>query len=220
MADRGEAAEQPVKGPVMARVVLDGPHGGLGWRGLGDVDLAVCVAGGSGVSFLLGVADEAVRELAEGSQLTAVRLVWILRDLGASASTRARARDGADPASSCRPHAETYEAIASLFRPLLSDRITLALYLSTASTADSDDFALPSPPPSESHVTLHGQPHLDALLSQTINAERFQPTRGVRVLACGPAGLVKDVRSAVGRLGVRRRVRWGGVDFVGDGFAL
>jgi hypothetical protein len=77
-------------GPVMTRVVVDGPYGGRGWRGLDQVEEVLCIAGGSGVSFLLGVAEEA-RALrhtqGEETNLRIVRLVWILRDYGEQASS-------------------------------------------------------------------------------------------------------------------------------------
>lgn len=47
-----------------------------------------------------------------------------------------------------------------------------------------------------------------------------QPTKGVHVLACGPEGLVKEVRMAVGALRVRERVGFGGVEFWGEGFGV
>lgn len=71
--------------PVQVRVVLDGPYGGLGYSGLGEAEMVVCVAGGSGVSFLLGVAEEAREAMAQG-KLRVVRLVWATKNYGTFSS--------------------------------------------------------------------------------------------------------------------------------------
>lgn len=70
-------------GVVQVRVIVDGPYGGwtsVGGRGVEEV---ICIVGGSGVSYLIGVAEEAARAMREtrkGSKLRLVRLVWVIRD--------------------------------------------------------------------------------------------------------------------------------------------
>lgn len=77
---RSQTALEKVGEPMSVRVVLDGPYGGL-WTGVGDKEVVVCLAGGSGVSFLLGVGEEVKRAQREGRG-TQGRLTWILRDIG------------------------------------------------------------------------------------------------------------------------------------------
>lgn len=105
--------------------------------------------------------------------------------------------------------AETYHSLVPLFRPLLSPSITLSIVLSRPSS---------TPPTLGEHTTLLPLASASNLLQDALlNAE---PTRGVQVLACGPEGLVKEVRMAVGALGVSERVEFGGVEFWGEGFGV
>jgi len=83
------------EGAVQVRVIIDGPYGG--WQPLGarEVEEVICFAGGSGVSYLIGVAEEAKRifseqEEKEGGKLRVVRLVWVTKDFGESRRPRFR----------------------------------------------------------------------------------------------------------------------------------
>lgn len=43
---------------------------------------------------------------------------------------------------------------------------------------------------------------------------------GLAVIACGPEGIIMEARNAVAGLGIRERVRCGGIEFHGETYAL
>lgn len=211
------------EGTVQVRVIIDGPYGG--WQPLGarEVEEVVCFAGGSGVSYLIGVAEEAKRVFAEqeergGGKLRVVRLVWVTKDFGESVnlavSTRRSSNRKTDFDSSffSLPTA-SFHSLIPLFTPVLSPSITISLHLT------QHDPRTPLPTSLPLYCTVHSlRPSLPLLLSTLL--EEDDPLGGVEVLACGPPALVAEAGNAVGAMGVRERVSMGGVEFSGEGFGL
>jgi hypothetical protein len=68
---------------IPVQILIDGPYGGL------KLDLAgyqniLLVAGGSGITFVLGCIEEGLRRVQEGGQggrLEWIHAVWVVRDL-------------------------------------------------------------------------------------------------------------------------------------------
>jgi ferric-chelate reductase len=63
------------------KVVIDGPYGGLTL----DVDkfgVMLLVAGGSGITFMLGCIEECLRKGANGGGPRRIEAVWVVRDMG------------------------------------------------------------------------------------------------------------------------------------------
>ena len=60
-------------------VMLDGPYGGLKMD-LGDYDGVFMVAGGSGVTFVLGAIEEALRAREKGGGPSKVDVAWVVKD--------------------------------------------------------------------------------------------------------------------------------------------
>ncbi len=61
-------------------VMLDGPYGGLKLD-LAEYESVLLVAGGSGVTFVLGAIEEALRVSEKGRGPRTVEVAWVVRDL-------------------------------------------------------------------------------------------------------------------------------------------
>ncbi len=72
-----------------AKVVLDGPYGGLSLD-LDRFETVLLVVGGSGVTFMLGCIEEALRKGLQGGGPRRLECVWVVKDMGGSRN-RARA---------------------------------------------------------------------------------------------------------------------------------
>ena len=69
-------------------VILDGPYGGLKID-VGDYGRVLCLAGGSGITFTLGVIEAAICARVEGV-IRNVDIVWAVREACESAISRIR----------------------------------------------------------------------------------------------------------------------------------
>jgi len=61
-------------------VMIDGPYGGLKMD-LGDYETVLLVAGGSGITFVLGAIEEAIRVKAGGHGPILVQVAWVVKDM-------------------------------------------------------------------------------------------------------------------------------------------
>jgi ferric-chelate reductase len=61
-------------------VMIDGPYGGLKMD-LGEYEGVLMVAGGSGITFVLGAIEEALRVKRKGTGPNRVDVAWVVRDL-------------------------------------------------------------------------------------------------------------------------------------------
>lgn len=80
------AAQHAAQGDLRVTVMLDGPYGGLSFD-LGDYETVLLVAGGSGVTFTLGVLDDIVGRVirhgrAKGEKTRFIKFVWFMRSYG------------------------------------------------------------------------------------------------------------------------------------------
>ena len=63
------------------RVVVEGPYGGLGNMVMSSFTSALLVGGGSGVTFVLGQAEELVRDILSGrSSVRFIDVIWITQE--------------------------------------------------------------------------------------------------------------------------------------------
>ncbi|CDZ98418.1 Ferric reductase, NADH/NADPH oxidase and related proteins [Phaffia rhodozyma] len=181
---------------VAVSVMLDGPYGSFGAHGLSEekAEVVICIAGGSGVSFLIALAEEARAEWAAiGSRarsgVKVIELIWVVRTLA------------------------MYTSLEALLSPLLSSRVRLSVYLTQSPPPTANEDA----PTVRPYTTLHFiKPDLGATLRTLM--DEHAPVSGVSVRACGPSGLVRQVERSVGELGRAVRTEVGGISFEAESF--
>ncbi|KAJ9100909.1 hypothetical protein QFC20_005325 [Naganishia adeliensis] len=190
------------------RVLLSGPYGGL------KLDMAsygsvLLIAGGSGVTFMLGCIEECLTRKRE------------LRTSG---------RAGEGP----RKVESTIESMAPTLAYLAALASTSGFQLIYHLYLTHPPRPLPSGPPPSLPATTTLAPYRPAI-SQLVREALPPPTfpeleegrtktccthGGLAVVACGPEGIVTESRNAVAVLGIGERVRCGGVDFHGECYTL
>jgi ferric-chelate reductase len=72
--------ESPAPG-CQVKVILDGPYGGLTL----DIDkfgVMLLIAGGSGVTFMLGCIEECLRKGVNGGGPRRIECAWVVKDMG------------------------------------------------------------------------------------------------------------------------------------------
>ncbi|ORX36798.1 hypothetical protein BD324DRAFT_627198 [Kockovaella imperatae] len=185
------------------KVMIDGPYGGL------KIDLAVSnhvlvIAGGSGVTFLLGTMEEVLRchRCASPTKVTAV---WTVATFA------------------------SVEGLSSTFSYLSERAGRLGIEFSLeiharGSSAVSTDHTLPAntiihdtrlnvPDLIRKHVTIPSRQDVEDGGAEVSSG-------GLAVIACGPESLVAEARNVISLLSISDRVRAGGVVFHGESYAL
>lgn len=224
----GNVDEEGIDHPgKRVQVMIDGPYGGLSMD-LGQYESVLLVGGGSGITFILGSIEEALRVREKGRGPAKVDVAWVVKDL-------------------C-----TIEALA----PSLLHLYTLAQRLSLALTYNlyltNPPHPLPPTPsllpasttlsPYRPEVAQLVRESLPLPLTKTQGASLEQGRElltggddghqvqhhgegrghagGLAVVACGPEGIVMEAKNAVAGLGIAERVRCGGVGFHGECYVL
>ncbi|OWT41852.1 ferric-chelate reductase [Cryptococcus neoformans Bt1] len=224
----GNVDEEGIDHPgKRVQVMIDGPYGGLSMD-LGQYESVLLVGGGSGITFILGSIEEALRVREKGRGPAKVDVAWVVKDL-------------------C-----TIEALA----PSLLHLYTLAQRLSLTLTYNlyltNPPHPLPSTPsllpasttlsPYRPEVAQLVRESLPLPLTKTQGASLEQGRElltggddghqvqhhgegrghagGLAVVACGPEGIVMEAKNAVAGLGIAERVRCGGVGFHGECYVL
>ncbi|KAH9943638.1 iron reductase [Amylocystis lapponica] len=212
---RGEKTAGP---GAAVQVMLDGPYGGCSID-LGQYESALLVAGGSGVTFTLGLLDDLAARCvklgrAGGEKTRRVEFAWCIR---------------------------SYSCIA-WFAPMLTDIATalagssLDLHISIFVTCLCKPEAVPPIPNSD--VTIL-RPSVNALLHDMVTPPSLasveddrssQSSRaklnwvglggGVAVCAAGPETMTREAQNAAARLGMVRGVELGGVGLHTELFAI
>ncbi|OXH42147.1 ferric-chelate reductase [Cryptococcus neoformans] len=224
----GNVDEEGIDHPgKRVQVMIDGPYGGLSMD-LGQYESVLLVGGGSGITFILGSIEEALRVREKGRGPAKVDVAWVVKDL-------------------C-----TIEALA----PSLLHLYTLAQRLSLTLTYNlyltNPPHPLPSTPsllpasttlsPYRPEVAQLVRESLPLPLTKTQGASLEQGRElltggddghqvqhhgegrghagGLAVVACGPEGIVMEAKNAVAGLGIAERVGCGGVGFHGECYVL
>lgn len=172
-------------------VTIDGPYGGLKMD-LGRYDSVLVVAGGSGVTFLLGSVESALCAAEAGRGPRSVRAAWVVREpslVDALAPTLVHLHESAER---------------------LAVDLQFSIYLSNPPSPlpQSDDL------PKGTTMAPY-RPEVGQLVR-----EALPRNGGLAVIAAGPEGLVSEARNAVAGLGVAQRVGAGGVAFHDEVYAL
>ncbi|KAI0084940.1 incomplete iron reductase [Irpex rosettiformis] len=189
------------------RVLVEGPYGGPGHTVYTSFSGALVVAGGSGITFALGMVQDLLQRDREGkSRLKCIELVWSVQDPTAILP------------------------LLGLFNQLLRQSTSKRYYTSLQVTiCYTRCFA--NPPPHVLKVlqtelplglrVTPGRPKLQSTLNSVVDRacqlfhggkEDQGAPAGVLVTVCGPQGLAEDVRKAVRGVEPQRRRRAGGVE--------
>lgn len=77
----GNVDEEGIDHPgKRVQVMIDGPYGGLSMD-LGQYESVLLVGGGSGITFILGSIEEALRVREKGREPAKVDVAWVVKDL-------------------------------------------------------------------------------------------------------------------------------------------
>ncbi|PSR76381.1 hypothetical protein PHLCEN_2v8477 [Hermanssonia centrifuga] len=188
------------------KVLVEGPYGGPGHTLYSSFSGALLVAGGSGITFALGVLQDLLQKDLEGrSRLKCIELVWSVQD-----------------PSAVLP-------LLPLFSALLAQSSSRPYY-TTVNISVSYTRCFSNPPEHVSKTLSRlppgltvtpGRPKLQSTLASVVDRacalfhrgrENVGAPAGVLVTVCGPQGLAEDVRKAVRRIEPERRKRAGGVE--------
>ncbi|TYJ57001.1 hypothetical protein B9479_002280 [Cryptococcus floricola] len=205
------------------QIVIDGPYGGLKMD-LGQYEHVLLVGGGSGITFILGSVEEALRVREQGRGPAKVDVAWVVKELSAI--------------EALSPTLLHLHALAQR----LGLQLTYNLYLT-----DPPHPLPPSPAVLPSTTTLSPyRPEVAQLVRESLplpiplrggsslemgvtdEEEHLGGHGGVgkghggglAVIACGPANLVSEASNSIAGLSIAERVRCGGIGFHGECYAL
>lgn len=175
-------------------VTIDGPYGGLKMD-LGRYESVLTVAGGSGVTFLLGSIESALCATEAGRGPRAIRAAWVVREL------------------------PLVEALAPTLGHLheSAERLCVELQLSIYLSSPPNPLPQPDGLPKGATVSPY-RPEVAQLVREALPVG--EKHGGLAVIAAGPEGLVSEARNAVASLSVSQRVRAGGVGFHDEVYCL
>ncbi|KAH9935370.1 ferric reductase like transmembrane component-domain-containing protein [Fomitopsis serialis] len=205
LARRAEYCEAGGGSPRV-RVLVDGPFGGPGHAVIASYSAALLVAGGSGISYPLAIAEELLRDASYGaSRVRLINLVWSVQDT-----------------ASLDPILPQFTRLLRTARHT-GTHLRISLFHTRATTSTEPKLS-PSARFLPQGLTVRaGRPPLASLLSSVVNRtlevhkasvawtpqagsgeaqERRSPS-GVFVGVCGPRALGEDVERLVRTFGAR-----------------
>lgn len=180
-------------------VLLDGPYGGA-TLDYGTYESVLLVAGGSGVTFTLGILDDLVGRIVKlgrpnGERTRRVTFAWYIQSFGAIMWFERYLR-----------------AIATAAQGSSVD-ISLRVFV----TCLCDPDAIPSIP----HLIVElAKPPVAELLPPLLDATKSGSAGGVGVAASGPESLTRSAQNSVARIGPLTAASVGGVELHTELFAL
>ncbi|KZV76839.1 hypothetical protein PENSPDRAFT_679856 [Peniophora sp. CONT] len=207
--EKSSAAIEAGAGQVTrtVRMLVEGPYGGPSYTMFDSYSGVVLVAGGSGISFALGVLDDLMEAHATGrSRVRAIEIVWAIADPVALTAL--------------------LPVLCPLLRPRPSPHSALAVRMIVHYTRSGGRGPLPDSSCLPTGVHLRaGRPDLsqtlDAAIDSVLNASpASERAGGLVAAACGPLELVAQLQSAVGSLSWKRWRDVGGVETVSEAFAF
>jgi len=199
--DMATGSASPEKGGVIgakAKVIIEGPYGGIGHTMMDKYSGALFVCGGSGITFGLAAMQELIqKDIAGRSCVKALELVWCVQNPGSVMSM--------------------LPTFASLTQQAPFTEVRVSVYYTRSSVSDPNKLYGYLPP----NITLTpGRPRIDTILDNMVDrtCSAVERTSGFFVGACGPVSLGEQVRSAVGRVDSGRRKAVGGVELCEEVF--
>ncbi|KAK4941335.1 hypothetical protein LTR10_018745 [Elasticomyces elasticus] len=190
-------------------VILAGPYGGSIMNQLQPDTNVLCVAGGTGVTFVLPVLLKMVKDTAQSDRK--IELVWVVRRSGDVAWVKAELdvlrQAEASHALKIRIFV-TRECSASGGDDVMRDKISLSSsteVLKTPSASESGCITIQSPAAIEDQSESR-HPDLRSLVRDFVGSTVRGPTS---VFASGPGGMLSDLREAVADCNSAKKV-WTG----------
>ncbi|TFY68805.1 hypothetical protein EVJ58_g796 [Rhodofomes roseus] len=197
MARRAEYCEAG-GGIPRVKVLVDGPYGGPGHAVIASFSAALLVAGGSGISYPLAVAEELLRDASYGaSRVRLINLIWSVQD-----------------SSSLDPILPDFARLLDTARET-GIHLRIQVFHTRATSSAEPKPASPSARFLPQGLTLRsGRPPLESLLSSVVDrilevhkaSDAWTPRRGAQersspsgvvVGVCGPRALGEDVERIV-----------------------
>lgn len=196
---------------VPVHIMIDGPYGGSSVD-LGQYETALLIAGGSGVTFTLGILDDIVARCVKlgrrsGERTRRIEFVWCIRSFG---------------------HILWFSSMLTAIANAAAQS-TLDLHISIFVTCLCDPEAVPVIPNCD--VKLERPSAYSLLCEVTANSPgsslesgkgNTSPVHGggVAVCASGPESLTKETQNAVAKLGVAKAIELGGISVHVESFML
>ncbi|KIR77298.1 ferric-chelate reductase [Cryptococcus gattii E566] len=210
------------------QVMIDGPYGGLKMD-LGQYESVLLVGGGSGITFILGSIEEALRVREKGKGPAKVDVAWIVKDLCTiealtpsllhlytlaqrlhlTLTYNLYLTNPPHPLPSA-PSLLPVSTTLSPYRPEVAQLVRESLPLPPTKTGGASSLEQGGQLLTDDSVG-HQLPH---------HGEGRGHAGGLAVVACGPEGIVMEAKNAVAGLGIAERVRCGGVGFHGECYSL
>ena len=197
-------------GDVVSRCSVEGPYGGPINFIFPAFESVLLVAGGSGISFALGVARGLLHDVRHGrAACKHIALVWVVREHANLAALWAQIED-------------LVQLSHGLGTSATELRFEVTLCHTRSATVDVPESKKTAVPTNlETHTScvkvVEGRPDLDAVLSGVV--ERTNGG-GVGLGVCGPRQLGQDLTTLVNRVAPDARKRAGGVELHVETFSL
>jgi len=193
LASGGKSTEKGVVMGKTAKIILEGPYGGVGHTMIDSFSGALFVAGGSGITFALAAIQDLVQKDVEGhSRAKVIELVWSVQNAGSLGSM--------------------LPTFSSIIQQAPFTDIRISVYYTRASMLSDPNKLYGYLPPS---ITLTpGRPKISVIMGSLIDrtCALVSKPSGFMVGVCGPAGLGEQVGSAVRAIDPSRREAVGGVE--------
>ncbi|WVQ72614.1 hypothetical protein IAR50_002172 [Cryptococcus sp. DSM 104548] len=203
------------------QVVIDGPYGGLKMD-LGQYEHVLLVGGGSGITFILGSIEEALRTRVEGRGPAKVDVAWVVKELSAIEALSPTLLHLHTLSQNLRLELTYNLYLTDPPHPLppspavLPCTTTLSPYRPEVAQLVRESLPLPKPLHDDSYAGLaHEEEHLGGH-----GGVGRGHGGGLAVIACGPANLVSEASNSIAGLSISERVRCGGIEYHGECYAL
>lgn len=210
MATGGVSVEKGGSMGHNAKVIIEGPYGGIGHTMMDTYSGALFVAGGSGITFALAAVQELIqKDIAGRSHVKVIELVWCVQNAGTLNLTTYVFQIADCYSGSLMSMLPTF---TSLVQQAPFTKLHISVYYTRSSMAADPNKLYGYLPPSI--VLTPGRPRIQAVLDTTVDQTTTSVTKpsGFLVGVCGPVSLGEQVRSAVGKIDSGRREAVGGVE--------
>jgi len=194
----GSASPEKAVTSTKAKVIIEGPYGGIGHTMMDKYSGALFICGGSGITFALAAMQELIqKDIAGRSCVKTLELVWCVQN--------------PDSLMSMLP------TFTSLTQQAPFTDVRVSVYYTRSSVSDPNKLYGYLPP----NITLTpSRPKINTILDSMVErtcSVVHKPT-GVFVGTCGPVSLAEQVRSAVGQVNCSRRQAVGGLELCEEVF--
>lgn len=167
---------------VQLDVHVEGPYGGVGWRGFDEFKEVIVCAGGSGISFLVGVLSELLSLARHGGATKRALVIYVVREW------------------------EVAEYFGKLIMQHMEESKSFGLSLDVRFFVTKK--VENAKPLGDIKLRWH-RPQLDVLVKEFLMD--VTDGQGVSLGACGPPGLMAQVKSSVAVVDFKKAHQVGGI---------